>query len=609
MSEARERSDSLASVLGLALSVAVGLAVARVLLLEAKDGYLARGLPVLALRSGARHLLEGVGWSVVPALGLAWAGTRCRGGARIALALVAALLVWLFVGFRLPRLDWYVPGTYGARAKLVQVAIVVLGLGTGALVAWRPSCRLGRPVLLGGLALLASAGAVRLLLPRVGLAPDGRPDVVLVSLDTLRADRLGCYGYERPTSPELDRFAAGALVVDHAFAPQPWTLTAHATMLTGLYPSVHGMTERRALPGGVATLAEHLRAAGYTTAAVVDRVEWLQPMYGLDRGFQVWQNLPDDAAMKVERILRLVEDLGDSPLFLFAHFYDAHSDWQVQPYDAAAEDAALLTTEFDGPWERAGEDVVRATQYLVGFRERKEVPPADEVAHIAEQYDAGIRSLDRQLGRLFRGLERRGRLANAIVLITADHGEELFEHGDPLHLQLYRECVSVPFLLRAPGGRTGRTGPDGPLVSLADVLPTLLELADVPAPPTQGRSLAPLLRGEALPEREPVQLVDRALRLGLRTKEWSALPTEDDRLRLFDLRADPGERRDLSAGGGAPALAAEVEARLLREAERTELLRAHFEDAADVSLTEEGLRALEALGYGGEAGERGQREP
>ena len=198
----------------------------------------------------------------------------------------------------------------------------------------------------------------------------------------------------------------------------------------------------------------------------------------------------------------------------------------------------------------------------------------------------------------------RGRLANAIVLITADHGEELFEHGQPLHLQHYTECVQVPFLLRAPNSLVGPLANGGPQVSLVDVVPTILELAGVETPPTQGRSLAPLVRGEDVELDARVLLVSRELELGARTRTWSVVPRKGRAPGWFELATDPGETRDLGEGAdpdsAEPAWREEAAAWLAEEAQRNELLRRHFGAGEAVELTEAERDALSALGYGGD---------
>ncbi|MEM7307787.1 MAG: sulfatase [Planctomycetota bacterium] len=590
-----------AALFARALAVALPLVAARVFFRAVKDGYLDADLARLLARNVARHWLLGLAYAVVPALLLCLlyrALSRRAASRPLAwlLVLATAALGYAFAAFRLPPQAFYTPGTdtttgwigHGAAAGAGLVAaLFVPRLVRGRLLA----VAAGVPVLLGA----AAAGAL-LLWPAADRG--GRPNVILISLDTLRRDHIGCYGYGRPTTPELDRFAADCVRFDHAFSPQSWTLTAHMSMLTGVYPSVHGLSEETSLPRSIPTLAEKLNAAGFHTFGVVDRVPLLHPRFGFGRGFDYYEQLPDYAAMKVERILGLLDDVGDEPFFLFAHFYDAHSDWRRLPYEATDGDLADFAPWYGGDelaWCRT-EDLC-ASRLLVDMAAKREVFDSERRGQMIDLYDAGVRSLDRQFGRLVAGLEARGLLEDSVVLITADHGEEFFDHGQPLHGQTFDECLSVPFFLRAPGSAGGSSDQ---LVSHVDILPTLLELGGAPPSDSQGVSLAPLLLGEGLPrEREAVVVQERGGPLGLRTKRWSLISVQRE-LRLFDVLADPLQTVDLIE---SESVAAYPELELVLERENTAsdaLRRLHADGAGGVDLSAEEQSMLEALGYAGD---------
>jgi arylsulfatase A-like enzyme len=417
-----------------------------------------------------------------------------------------------------------------------------------------------------------------------------RPNVILVSLDTLRADHLGCYGYERDTSPSLDAFAERALRFDNAFASSSWTLTSHMTLLTSLSPIVHAVDEDRALSTGVTTLATALLREGYFTAAVMDSGPWLGRDYGFDRGFLHVRRTLRGAPAKIARALDCLDGTDDRPFFLFLHLYDAHSDSTRLPYDAAAEDQELFRGDYAGDFTGCGSDGTCASAWMRKLNRRGEVLDEEDRRYVEALYDAGIRTLDRELGRLFRELERRDLFDDSVVVVVADHGEEFQEHGKLLHSQLYRECLRVPLLVRAPETRGGATSQ---LTGLIDVMPTLLELCGAETRGLQGRSFARLLadRDSPSPRDFLTAEVDGELRV-LRTPEW-ILHRAGDAWRLFDARADPGEQRDLL---GDPAFAGRLMG-LRAQLDGYERTGPALPSRYDMTLSVDTLRRLGALGY------------
>jgi arylsulfatase A-like enzyme len=601
----QRRTDPRALLVRAAL-VALPLVVVRAAFRAVKDQHLERGLHALFARSLARDLLEGLAWAALPALALCLL-VAAQGRRRLALGvllLAAAGLAFAFVAMRLPADPFYAPGTRTTAGKLALVASAA-----AALLAVLPALPAVRVPRAGALALAAPvlalvAGAV-LLWPAGARA--GRPNLILISLDTLRRDHVGCYGYERDTTPALDALAARSLRFDNAFSVQPWTLTAHMTMLTGLLPSVHGLSTESGLPRGIPTLADLLKPAGYVTLGVADQIAYFEPRFGYARGFDVYEQLIDRADRKVDRIVDLVDDAGGRPFFLFAHFYDAHSDWNRLPYEAAPDDQAALA-----PWYAGDADAWCTPEGLCGSKmlldlyERDAKLAGEELARLIDLYDAGVRSLDREIGRLIDALERRGRMEDTVILITADHGEEFFDHGKPLHGRCFDECLNVPFLLYVPPsirarGAGSAGGSTGALASLVDVPATFLDLAGLPPPDVhQGVSLAPLARGEELErERDAVVIEQIGGLRGLRGKRWSLVPHGSKRL-LFDVANDPGQTVDLVGPEHADVLG-EMRARLEAEEAAADVLRARFaSEAVDVELSDQERALLRNLGYAGD---------
>lgn len=436
----------------------------------------------------------------------------------------------------------------------------------------RPACRAAL--------LLAASGLA-------GCAPPPPRDVILIVVDTLRADHLGVYGYPRPTSPHLDEWSESGLVFETAFATSPWTLPTFASVLTGDFPAFHraGMRAngakrpRSALAASLPTLPEKLRGLGYATAAFVGN-PWLRPEFGLDRGFAAFdyeRRRRADGA--VERTLSWLRGRPPGPFFVFLHLFDPHL-----PYDAPAA--------FHGRFGAACRDCHPAPR-LHDLRARAPSLSPAERAHVAALYDEEVAFVDEQLGRFFQELGELGLWQGSLVLLTADHGEELFDHGGFEHgHSLFQELLRVPLVVWGPGVRRGR---EAGVVSLVDIAPTVLEAAGAAADRDRpGASLWPWLRRRAA-ARERMLFAGTMLYGGEQHAviEWpyKLAVAVSGRRRLFDLTADPGEVIDLSPRRPqlterlAGALAAHLAAG-----------RAQGE-ARPAEVEEETLRELRALGY------------
>jgi arylsulfatase A-like enzyme len=398
-------------------------------------------------------------------------------------------------------------------------------------------------LLLSSLSLLASGCR--------GDAP--RPSLLLVSIDSLRADRLGSYGNPRDTSPTLDRLAAEGVRFANAHSPTTWTLPAHVTLLTGRQPHRHGTVRMadRIAPDEV-LLAERLRAEGYETVGFFSGV-FLDPSFGFDRGFERYVSCePEESpdadrhqrnlrALReptnpkiLEKFERWLGERSERPFFAFVHMWDVHYDYvPPDPY------ASMFDGDYEGPLD--GREIEGA-----GFP--LDASPRD-VEHLLALYDAEIRYTDHTLGRMLAQLDAKGLLDHTVVAVTADHGEEFLDHGGKGHGNtLHQEIIRVPLILWSKSLLHAGRVVEVP-VSLADVAPTLLELTGL-APPERadGRSLLALARGETS-EHPPVYSViyDRrfgrlsaaSLRQGDRKLIYRAMPPA---WQAYDLAADPGER-------------------------------------------------------------------
>ena len=434
----------------------------------------------------------------------------------------------------------------------------------------------------------------------------GPPLILLISIDTLRPDHLGAYGYTRPTSPALDRIAQTSVVFDAASATSPWTLPSHASLLTGLYPHSHGLISHEvALPGPIQTLGQALGQLGYATAAVVNSHN-LSSRFGLNRGFDEFLHVPESAeraspsSWVTDQAISWIEGRGDRPLFLFVHYYDVHSDYSSLP---------SYTKLFDEPYSGP---VDGTTAQMQAARLGEIQLGASDARQLVNLYDAGIRQMDDELKRIFSVLEQSALLDDTLLVVTSDHGEEFLEHGSLLHgRQHYEESIRIPLFLRYPPALPAAR--IATPVSLVDVMPTILAIAGAGAEYSadsrerarrrvDGLDLSPLWT----PDADASQFNGRALLL---EADHSAEPPDihrgvrrgpfklhyDVRLkraRLFDLRSDPDELTDVSAQH--PELVQELLAELERAYGGP---RATGEAGPRVELTPEEKRRLESLGY------------
>jgi arylsulfatase A-like enzyme len=463
-----------------------------------------------------------------------------------------------------------------------------------------------KPAVTPGVTLALALAAGALLLASAGLgacserAPRAR-NVILISVDTLRADRLGCYGYGRPTTPFLDRQARAGVLFEDATATSSWTYPSHASMFTGLYPGRNGATElEQRMRPAVASLAEWLAARGFRAEGVVSSTLFLG--YGLERGFEKLEYVepggvePSHVTAKALEWLAAVE--REKPFFFLVHYLDPHSD-----YGALPEFEAPFHEPYEGPATGKSAQLFEHIQGLLRFT------PAD-ARHLSNLYDAGVRQQDAELEKLFAALEREGLLADTLVLLTSDHGEEFLEHGGVMHgLAQYEESVRVPLVLWGPDLPAGVRVADG--VSLVDLMPTVLDVLGLPAPAgldgvslralweSPGATRAPralFVEADMDPPgptaRRMVPGDDLAVRRG---RHKLVLDPKTGQARLYDLTADPAEAHDVA--GQFPELVGELEAELAR------FRAARAAPAPGAPLDEEDMKRLEALGYAGKKDE------
>jgi arylsulfatase A-like enzyme len=510
---------------------------------------------------------------------------------RYALGMTIAFLVlslgWVLAA-RSARLRWALK-----EVRRVALAVIHRLAGVGPVGA--------------ALVLLVSINAAAGLLDET---PRPRLNILLITIDTLRADHLSAYGYGRPTSPNLDRLAKQGVLFWRAASQWPKTTPSFASMMSSTWPHTNGLIRTTALrmPDRFLMLAELLKSGGYDTRAAVANPN-LATVFNFDQGFDTYLEVWKDAErnrteLVTQRGLDLLRDTSrDRPFFYWLHYFDPHAR-----YEPPARFAGLFVNDklFDPTWRVPLQRERRKD--IGGIPTTASLGNDTRVDYYVARYDAEIRAVDEQVGVLLRELERRGLADNTLVVVTADHGESLgdhnyfFEHGRfP-----YDSCVRVPLIVRGPG-----TGAPGRIlrspVGLIDLAPTLLDLAGLPAnPEAQGKSLRRLLNGErvgssrwAFTFTESGYAKDYQRSVTSERYKLVSVPDPEDRkvmkgsdFELYDLQKDPGETRNVI--GEQPKVAEALKKQLDRWIVES---GAPSEAPAEVSLDRDTEEQLRSLGY------------
>ncbi|MFT4540154.1 MAG: arylsulfatase A-like enzyme [Planctomycetota bacterium] len=300
------------------------------------------------------------------------------------------------------------------------------------------------------------------------------PHVILITMDTLRADALGCYGADGAASLSIDRFAAFATRYEQCVSTAPWTVPSHASLFTGRFPFEHGaisfdvdhMADNvTPLSDEHWTLAEALQAEGYRTGGFVANAVYLNPRYGLSQGFDEWDVTREPGRKLNQRALRWLDNElkqdPERPCMLFINYLDAHRPYNVEAVEGESE---YPSTE---------QPVVLLDRLIDTVMVRGETDAGLE-AKVREQYARSVRNLDRAVGELLSGLRDRGLYDDCVIVLTSDHGEYFGEHGLVEHSKdVYEEALSIPLIVRSPAQSAGQTSAE--LASLVDVPGLILD--------------------------------------------------------------------------------------------------------------------------------------
>jgi arylsulfatase A-like enzyme len=420
---------------------------------------------------------------------------------------------------------------------------------------------------------------------------ESRPDLILISIDCLRADHVGAYGYDGGTTPTLDALAKDGVVFEDAVSVSSWTLPTHMSMLTGVLPTRHGLRQSQKKFPSVPYLPNLLAERSYESVGIVSSL-LLTPTFGFDEGFDRYYALVDvPAARLVDTAIREMAASETGDRFLFLHLFDAH--W---PYFPPEELIA-----------RFGERPKDMSELLKKVIDRRPPSGPEEIEGLKRLYDAEVFQIDRELGRFIEALKAAGRYDESLIVVTADHGEGFYEHGFWQHSEvIYNEVSHIPLIVKWPGNSP--RGRESRVASQLDIFPTILEAASLPTPherkgltSAEGASAFTEITWEGNERRGAAMKV--AVRKGplkyVATFEGDVSDPEFvSRLvkeELYDLSEDRGETNDIIAQRGrrdVQALRSEVrtflkDVRGLRAGDR----------AGAIVLDEEMRDRLRALGY------------
>ena len=393
---------------------------------------------------------------------------------------------------------------------------------------------------------------------------DDRPNVLVICLDTLRADRMSAYGHTRPTSPKIDAWAREeAVLFETAVAPAPWTLPSHTSLFTGWDALRHGVNHHRPVPGELTMLAELLYSGGWRTAAITGG-GYLHPHFGFAQGFEMFDAWPEELSEReledrTERAVAWLRWNRHQPFFLFVHTYEVHSPHRRrEPY------FSRLTADLNGELPDATVDMenhgwqglLAPGDYFVarsGPDGEWHTPLTEpEVELVRAMYDSAVAYADAHVARILATLREVGIADRTLVVITSDHGEALGEDDRAGHAYLEEYNLRVPLIVRLPEGR-GAGARIGSQVRLIDVAPTILEAVGIEPPLMDGRSLLPVVDGADHPgaafayaassNRGLALRLDSGLKYTFNDAAWASVWGDE---RLVDLRSDPAESVDLS---------------------------------------------------------------
>ena len=412
------------------------------------------------------------------------------------------------------------------------------------------------------------------------------PNIIVITIDTLRADHLGCYGYFRDTSPNIDRFSEQAILFENAFTTMATTLPAHLSLMTSAYTVTHGVkgnlkTWKRPFSGsgGIKTLAQAMRSLGYETAAFVSAAP-LKPHSGIQVGFDTYdfprgQQRP--AATTNRRVFKWLARPREKPFFLWVHYFDPHAAYSPPP-----------------PYKKFFATDAQQREYLESIDVAFAKFP--RIHALQNRYDGEIRYTDDQIRRVFGRIRRQGLWDNSAIVLTSDHGEGLGQHDWVGHARIYNEQLHVPLIVKFPSNLGHPARRLQRIASLVDIVPTLVEELDIAIPdnlrgPMEGINL---MRSDV---ERPFVLAERAhvLKFALISRDWKFFHSTERPDELYNMRTDRGERHNVVEEN--PETSREMFTELLKIRARQPAQGNPTNQLGDSEREQEILKQLRSLGY------------
>ena len=548
----------------------------------------------------AKRLASALPWALAGAvLWLALLrGLRGRCGPGVA-GFLAAALVLAYPGLLALRSvnHLFLPGKFlspvglAASAAIVLVALVLIFFAGRALARW--ASRRPRAWTYASIAALAAGWGWT----QVRSTPRDQQglDVIVILIDVLGADNLGCYGYERPTSPNIDALADDSVLFEHAIASSTYTKTSVASLFSGRFPHNHGVYDgyfpeinatitADLLEEEIPTLAESFAEHGWTCAAWTSNGQILSYM-GFAQGFHLY----DDHAGKIPVMARKFRTWRDEwfeqrRAFCYLHVIDLHAPYNPGPgYRGRFGHTEAGVPEMEeAEWYRVRNEI---------NQKKRPFGPEDIEAYHA-RHDEVLVFVDEWVGRMLAELKAEGRYDDSLIVLLGDHGDAFWEHGFVGHSHMpYDELVNVPLIIKLPGSAQAGRRVDA-MVGLVDVAPTLLELVGATAPEgTDGVSFLDLLLDPESPSPQRTLFSEYKTIISVRTDDWKYIARPRHPEELYDLKADPGERVNVIEEYP------EVAARLSLAAKAAAAKRDARERNEKVELDEETIQALRELGY------------
>lgn len=581
------------------------------------DHYIQKGLTVFVLEIFSKAIVQSsivvaVVWLVLlPGMSLLGRFFFDIGNLRVArISVLLGGLMWVVAGYYLNRTGWYPPifSLLGVLGNLVFSA-VCLGI-TISLYKILSSTLFKQPspgsglmpklyhnFVFGALLVLFLVFNLYAYYRGASQKPQG-PNLVFISIDTLRADRLGCYGHEADTSPTIDQLAAGGTRFEHVYAQRGLTWPSLTSIMTSLYPKTHGVLKNQwPLDGEFITLAEILKNVGYKTGAFIANF-----YYAPNRGFEVKKGgeVGDLDKTVTRDALDWLKQLNpkEDRFFMWVHYKNPHD-----PYTPPQQFIDLFDSTYTGPFD--GSRPVLDSIYV-----NKIDLSSRDLAYINTLYDAEIRATDTSIARLLKRLDELGVTDNTLIVFSSDHGEELYEHNYYFFhsCSMYDGVLHIPLIMKFPN-----VIPAGKVVTnqveSIDIMPTILQILKVPLRDEfEGQSILPLLFGETNGVWHPAFAERAGAVFSIRTPEWRYIynpdnyhtycsrSDEDDgegylieAEELYDVRNDPLQKNNLVAE--SPDVARELRGQIL------EWLNTNKREHKEQKLTKEAEDRLRALGY------------